>query len=352
MENSFLDMVNSPYGTEEIDRHIKDYISDGHLKEAIRLTDGYIFKQRNGKKHYGYCTKCYHTMELPDGLKHNQKFKCPRCKKDVIIKNEGMGRTSLKDIFYLLYYRKSKADSKTIVGVGAIFERRYQNYRKIDITVDLKDVYIFTPGKGGKRNKIEYEWKNVLRSCWGRKIEGFKETKRCNTPYYSAGIYYYIPILEDKKSLQRNIKGLERLKIQETYTYCKDSTHVEAIDFCLRYPCVEYMYKMGQTGLIKDRVCKRMNQRGLVNWKGKTAKDVLGLTGQQLAEIKREKITLDTRMLMLAKAAARTGEYIDMKETEILSRTEVDTDTLRSVLWKTKQKPSKVIRYIEKQFLK
>jgi hypothetical protein len=120
---------------------IKQFAIDVALKESR-----YIFTRRLGKKQYGYCTHCRKEYQT-DKFNHNTVRICPECLSGCVVKASGLGRSSLVDEAYFVYYEKSAIDPQAIVAKGIYVVRDYRgDYMKVKTHYQTIAFYLFKMG--------------------------------------------------------------------------------------------------------------------------------------------------------------------------------------------------------------
>jgi predicted RNA-binding Zn-ribbon protein involved in translation (DUF1610 family) len=315
-----LESIPAPTAEQIIRHHITgDLIKPEHVAAAEKELLQYLFISKEEKTYSGFCIACGRDIKnlTLEFAKHNKKTFCPNCGREVTAKNVKLSRKRLKEIIYLLYYYKSEADPNVVVGVGGLFQKDCncspQNIKTISY---VQDVFIFEQGKGGKKYTTKSYW-----DAWQgipNLMQDFYLSRVCTRNGFSNGFGWMpIDILENRASLMMSIAaaGMKHCMVTETFklVYPRgNAMHVEIMDFCLKYPCVEYLFKMGQSKLVEEKQSRYNDTRGIINWKGKTAQAVLKLTKEQLGEVRKKKIILTLDMLRLLKALKEEKVLISM----------------------------------------
>lgn len=100
--------------------------------------------------------------------------------------------------------------------------------------------------------------------------------------------------------------------LKNTYEKQADSWGIyRVVGICMRYPSIEYIYKMGQARLVDD-VLAESHCAELLNLNGKTAQEVFRISPAVLSEIKKRKIEIRKDILYARE------KYDESKETYTL----------------------------------
>lgn len=299
-----LDSVKDEAGWTEAKKHIRKLITKDMLGAAKNKLPAYLFLTKEDGELWGYCTGCGRKMKLAHDAKtlehdyrHNHNVTCPKCGGNVTCKDAWRGRSRLIDKMVMIYYKKSAVTDRAIVGIEALYERDYSgDYTKTETTATIEDVYIFEHGKPGVRFK---------NAGWGTSAVTMERCRNCTTHKISNpyGYGYLYELVEDTHSLLETIgkTTFRRTGIAKEiacgninpYEHCMFS--VEVLNLISKYPCCEYIIKMGAGKLIEEAATVTLGKA--VNWRGNSAEKVLKLTKKQLAEIKKTKTHLYRNLL-------------------------------------------------------
>lgn len=139
----------------EVSQKLLDYITN-----SVMGWSKYLFTHREGRRQWAYCTSCRQEHPTEQTLKHGQDAQCPHCGCSATVKASGIGRKTLIDHAYLLWYERSQVDPDILIARGLYCTRDYtEDYRKTETAV--KDIarYLFKWGEGGQMKHRTY-WTN------------------------------------------------------------------------------------------------------------------------------------------------------------------------------------------------
>ncbi|MBO7670939.1 MAG: PcfJ domain-containing protein [Oscillospiraceae bacterium] len=242
--------------------------------------------------------------------KQGKKMVCPYCGGDVIVKHYGRGWGKLYDRLQVVWYQKSAVDPDAVVAVGAHCSRNF-SYSEgkpwlLEPEIDVRSFSVIVPGEGGHRFKQEIaRWELVggLHQMWKPARFRFVPVKRHGKLTFGcAGGYSFARLnplstvlLED--TLRDALKGttLERGWSDE---YMEDGDGTRALNMIAKYPCVEYLTKLGMTDFVKDYVSGLLPTH-LINWRGKTKEAVLKTDRGRLGELKHAGFPMTPALLAL-----------------------------------------------------
>lgn len=266
-------------------KDIERYAIDDVLRHSR-----YLFTHREGKHQYAYCTHCGVTSRKTH-FRTGNKEKCPQCDSECVVRASGVSRKYLYDFRYFVFYEKSTYDPGAIIARGISVERDYRgDYRKVKTKYEVRAYYLFRPGQA---YMLQYDG-------WQRKIVTCKTvfTLHFNNTY-------------SRESIEEAVAGTPF-----QYSTWEKYAHEDMIRFFslfAKYPCIEYLTKMGFGGLVKTKLLGQ-NTYGTIYWRGKSPMKVLRLTKHDLREIKRIGINVDTRFLRILQQSRRDGSNFTMGE--------------------------------------
>lgn len=273
---------------KDISLDIKKYAIDTIFKASR-----YIFTSRLGKQQYGYCTHCSEEFKT-NGLRHKTNAVCPKCKSDCIVKASGRGRMRMVDEAYFVYYEKSVHDPKVIVARGIYAVRDYSgNYHFVKTLYLERAWYIFQIG-----NSVMIDIEGYYSQAKTMQSYSYNLCKSVFSLYSRYDSYYKrnISIGYSKESIQEAVKGTPfSWSGWESY---KLDDMVKFFDLFAKYPCIEYLTKLGFKRLVEAKLLGN-NTYSSINWRGKTLFKVLKLSKKDLNEIKASNIALDPLLLRL-----------------------------------------------------
>lgn len=253
---------------------IRQYAADGPF-----LHSRYIFTWSKWKKRYGYCTHCHGAYEYR-GYIHGQKDKCPVCQSECTIKYAGLGRSRMIDEAYFVYYQKSILDPNVITAMGIYAVRDYTgDFRMVNTKYAVMAIYTFTAGSAAMAERYVYY--------------SVANTMECGNFYMPKSVY--------------SMYGKYHNNSANVVTACSYDSIREATDgtpfrfsgwekysgdlvkyFALysKYPCVEYLTKMGFDDIIRAKL-ENAYTYSTINWQGKTVEKILRVSKSDLFELKK-----------------------------------------------------------------
>ena len=341
---------------EEARSHAGSLIAGGSAPawiedRAQQIIPHYIWTWQEGRKKSGLCTACRHVFDRLDrdvihrpdeyeyeeeflgaaslqyfrehwtgGPRHKSTGLCPHCGAWVEFRSLAKGKNSLEDKLFFVVYARSAADKDAVVCVGY---RIFIPWRDMDdfefqppVSITPMEVCVFRWGQGGRRFIRETGWEYVEslkngRERWQKYAKGTWTRRRdCLSGYTGQKAVFgndQTQVVTDMQSLRDAVRGT-------LWQYCRDhlpytdvsnwNDQITLMDRICRYPCVEYLLKMGMSELAKLVIDRKGN--GLLNLRGKTARSVLRLDKEEWGWVKGNKVRLTEDMLELM-AQRRTG---------------------------------------------
>ena len=276
--------------------------------DVVFKDNHYIFTERNGKRLDCYCTYCRSEFEI-DKLRHNELHYCPHCRVACTVKSGWRGRKYLINEAYFVYYLKSAVDPQAIVAIGTRAVRDFTgDYRTVETLFAEIDLFVFQHGKPGQafhrynyysmaKTMQTYEWtKAVAAKCQFNR-------DRNNNIHCACSL----------ASVKVAVAGTPfQYSTWEKYNY---DSMVGFFDLASRYQCVEYLTKLGFSWLVKDKLNGEKTYRA-INWRGKNPIEVLGLTKQEIHDVRINGINLDFLDLKILKASKADGSNFTPAEAE------------------------------------
>lgn len=293
--------------SKKISPKIEQYTIDDILKHSR-----YVFYHRQGKEQFGYCTHCK-TGFTTKGLKHNKKIECPNCKSNCFAKSDRLGRSRLIDRAYFVYYEKSIKNPEIIVARGFYVNRDYttNDYRETETLYSIEALYIFEMGNSAMIAKY-YSWYKGVGGTW-KKVDNiyslFSE--------YNA-IRQGIVVKCHLDSIKEAVKDTPFQ--YSTYENYSDGDMVKFFDLYTKYPCIEYLTKIGMKNLVEAKLFNR-GTYGAINWRGKSLLKVLKLSKQDFKEIKTSGIMINPLFLRLLQMSIKDGSGFNFKEIANIEKT-------------------------------
>lgn len=280
--------INNDFATfklhfpEEQSKSLANFANDVALKRSR-----YIFTSRVGKKQFGYCTYCNEEFQTFD-LKHKSKFTCTKCKSSCEVRTAGLSRKYMEDRAALVWYERSKINPKAITARVIKLYRDYSgDYKTVTTQYNCCHMYLFEPGNS------EYY---IL--GWGGKWEKRKkvfssfDNHLSNNGYCGVGWNKFMSLSNIKRAVKGTPFQYSTWGHYVTYKnprYVSDMT--EFFDLAARYPCIEYLTKLGLQSLVWAKLY-RETTHGAIHWRGKTLQKVLKLPTKSINELRGFKWTI------------------------------------------------------------
>ena len=234
---------------------------------------------------------------------------CPQCGAWVQFRSIYKGHKSLWDRLFLIEYAKSAIEPRSaIVCVGLEIDVAWKHMDGLEPDVPMeitpRELCVFRYGQGADRFVREATWTgDGWEMRWAHRrecVSGFAPGRGL----YQPGIQVRL----DDESYRNAIAGTpfehilaDEGLLQET----EAGDYYDRITFAARvakYPCIEYLNRLGMTQLARQAIDKTCGKT--LNLRGRTARQVLRLTGDEWAEAKGKKLRL-TRETLAARAFVR-----------------------------------------------
>lgn len=317
-----------------ISQEIVDYVTN-----VVLLDSRYIFTKRNGiGQQYSYCTHCKYTYRS-ENFKHNERVYCNKCNSFCTVKASGRGRKYLQDRGYFVWYDHSLKDKNSIVARGIYVVRDYSGpYTNVETKYTVTSMYLFEQGKS--RMIDNYCWNNTY---WRKRKSIISES---TTSMQNIRSHY------SRESIERAVKGTPfQYSTWEKYDY---NEMLEFFDLASKYPCIEYLSKLGLTNLVKEKL-RGHKTYSTINWRGKTLDKVLKLSKyeiKELKEIRDSNISLNYYSLFLFHQSKKDGSNFSLKDAVTLNKIlpSYREDDIKEIHKYATLK--QIIRYVKKQYIK
>lgn len=309
---------------EEALRHAGgvDYVP-GNIRQDVRECMPrylWIINDRP-RRRWVHCEACDETtLETPRRGRYATTYRagernvCPYCGTVVTPKWVGRGFGNICDRLNVTWYDKSRVDPEAIVVFGAHCRRQFYPsdrpwYQECDI--EIRSLCVIVPGKGAHRFKRQprdwelhgglrptrFEWVPVKRV--GRMTFG-------DTSIFGRPSADHVDLTD---TLDMALRGTPMARgWHDGLTGCGPDC-VPALDLVARYPCCEYLTKLGMGGILEDRLTGNL-PAGLINWRGKRLTDVLKLTPQRWGELKHAGVLPTSTLLALYRWLDRRGYHL------------------------------------------
>jgi hypothetical protein len=292
----------------------KKYSSDlkQYAIDEVFKTSRYLFTHRIGKQQFAYCTHCKREYKT-EKLKHNMQYECPGCKSNCKVKSSGMGRKTMIDEAYFVYFEKSEVDPKVIIarGIHAVRDYRY-DYKKVQTKYADKTLYVFEIGNSKMMKRYVYY------STWQGKNEMYSgELEKCKNvhSFYKTWFLSHPNSVVDcsVQSIRTAVEGTPfQYSTWENYLY---DDMVKFFDLYSKYPCIEYITKLGFPNLVEAKLLGN-NTYSSINWNGKSIDKVFRLDKKQLNELKNLKTEVDPLFLRLYQMAKKDSSNLSHHDIE------------------------------------
>lgn len=326
-----------PHFSQQVSQAIVDYATDEVFKSSR-----YIFTRRQGKQQYGYCTHCKQEFKTA-GLKHNEiDVECPSCKSMCIVKASGYGRKRMVDEAYFVYYEKSVLNPQAIVARGIYAVRDYRfDYHKVETQFKTAALYVFEPGNSRMFKRYLYYSGHA-----GECIVGYWDKCKSVFSLFNNQMMN-IRNFCSRGSIKEAVKGTSfNWSGWELYDY---DDMVKFFDLYSRYPCIEYLTKLGLKGLVKAKL-DGGNTYSAINWRGNSLQKVLRMTPSELAEIKASGVKIDFSFLKLLQIQKKDGSKLSFAEISEIDSYFYSLKDLQGILNYTTL--GRAFRYMKKQYEK
>ncbi|WP_067928265.1 PcfJ domain-containing protein [Alicyclobacillus shizuokensis] len=258
-----------------------------YARDTVFLESRYLFVWRVGKVQMAYCTHCHAEYQLGVGraaYKHNEKTACLNCGSECVVKQRGRGRKYLVDHAYIVWYEKSMIDPHVVVATWYYAWRDYSgDYHNVETQFEPRARYLFEPGRGGR----------MLRRTWSGEWKQMRSVHQL-----PAGMVNWrsIYIWCSWESVEKAVDGTPLQYSQWEKYRDRYYTLLTFFDLAAKYPCVEYLTKLGLSGLVTAKLDGEKTY-GVVNWRGKSLEKVLRMTRSEVRQL--QQIASSVRPLTL-----------------------------------------------------
>ncbi|WP_220091188.1 PcfJ domain-containing protein [Paenibacillus sp. MDMC362] len=248
-----------------------------------------------------------------------------------------MGRNKVHDEAVLVWYEKSKVNPQAITARIISVVRDYSgDYREVQTQYNISYMYLFEPGRS-----IMFSGYSKLK---GKNVySGFDIS--FSSKFWSKHV--------SKDNIQRAVKGTpfqyctwEKYTRYPNYRYISDMT--EFFDLASRYPCIEYLTKMGFENLVFAKLMRDQTY-GAIHWNGKNIFEVLRLNKSELNEIRKSQMKLKPIELRYYQKSKKKNLELSIHEAVMLS--ELETPIFKEYMDDIQKLTSekKAVKYILKQ---
>ena len=179
-----------------------------------------------------------------------------------------------------------------------------------DVPVEIRpqEICVFKSGEGGERFIWEDSW------MYGA---GWRHRKECKSGYAPGLFGSQIQSVLDNYSFIDAVRGTPFEKAVESGSAIWNTRvgewydRISIMNGLSKYPCIEYLIKMGMDEIAEAVLEGTIGNR--INRKGKTAQQVLRLTGDEWGEVKGKKLTLTPDALDVHRIARQRKWRMNME---------------------------------------
>lgn len=256
------------------------------------------------------CVQPFRNMTpAKDGKpRHGRIGNCPGCGARAQYRFASKGYRSMRDRIFLIRYQRSAVEADAIVCLGYEVTMDWSEMEPCDgyhppMDMAAAELCVMRYGKGGERflRKGYSLWDDTVQAWTARRYEWrhMVECKSDNAPTARMVL--------DKVSLEEAVEGTRfAWLLSYPVRECDDWGYFDKISVLAKlakYPCIEYLYKLGFERLAKYALDNAAGQ--LLYLRGKSAKAVLRLTDDQWGQVKGKKLDVTPGMLQAAQYAKR-----------------------------------------------
>lgn len=245
--------------------------------------------------------------------RQNDEVACPFCGARVIAKHIAKGIKNIYDRLDVVYYLSSALDPEVLVAYAAHCVRPFgladaREPWAQEIIIEARGLAVFDAARG---ESIRLQTSPVFEHDGGHwELTGilWKQVKSMKKLTFGGnyGFMLYAPervILTD--SLAAAIEGTAIGRAWSP-SYWGDGDGIEALDMICRYPCLEYLTKLGMDAFLARKLCGDLPPH-TVNWRGRDMASVLRLSRRRLGEIKGKRISLTPALAAVLQVADADG---------------------------------------------
>lgn len=312
------------------------YCTPDWVREYARmLMPRYLWILTDGRTRWLRCEACETQWEehkgrrWPNALTHNEPACCPRCGEMVTPKQMGRGYGNIRDRLQLIWYEGSHDHDGDVVAYGALCERDFafadERPWTLDATIEVRSFAVFQYGEDGFRFRHRWtRWEGPdgeIREGW--RFEPISRLGHLTFGSDMSAMRMYrdpIPTQLIEESLYGAIRGTPFEKAWDWDYMLNDRGFdgVEALTLIARYPCIEYLTKLGMTDLLPARLLGHL-PAGEVNWNGGSMAKVLRLSKTRLGELKHAGIRVTAALLTVLHWLEREEIHLTARQAEMLA---------------------------------
>jgi len=311
----------------------EDYVPKAVREAVARLLPGHLWIEDNLQRldfdgwDDGYegpamrrvrCDRCgEHWIEERRGRRWGRMYwqgmdeQCPQCGEHVTVKHLSRGFSGLVDRLNVIWYQPSVLRPGALVACAA---RVTRDYGEADPTepwtqepeFELRSLAVILPGVGVRKfRRIVDLWEP-----WVGPISFRWEAVAKVSPLTFGSSYgrssVECVLLTDTLTESLEYTPFARAWDDDYLLNESGQDGVEALDLIARYPCVEYMTKLGLQRLVTARLRHELPS-GLVNWRGTRLEKVLRLSRERWGRLKAAGLSVTPELLAVLQYADGRG---------------------------------------------
>ncbi len=307
-----MSAIKSITDSAEINRHLPSKASQAlvdFVENVALKRSRYLFTTRASGILFAHCTHCKRTYTpalLLGPLKHNEEQLCEKCGSLCIVKDSWRGRSRLVDEAYIVWYSKSEIDPKSVVAQGIHVCRDYSgDYKDVNTLISAPIcAYLFKPGDPRSKGKERFGRGHMFKRGW---IDGHRPGLIATRSVYSEREIYAkrMPLYISEANISEAVAGtqLQYSQWQKFYSVLEEdeaawhgwntftrrageavSDMAKFFDLATRYPCVEYLAKLGLHEIIRFKILNYETYK-VINWRGASMEKVLQMSKDEAKEL-------------------------------------------------------------------
>lgn len=301
---------------------------------------------------------------MDGSARHGHFGRCPHCHMVVQYRNLYLGRKNLRDRAFLIRYEESPIEPGTLIMLGWLVWAdwgKWDDYNEAlpEINEELREICVFRPGEGGSRfvmahwTEADYD-PGTMQAVNFRDHEQWIHRKKCVGGYDPVPGVYFDPGTRFYLDEERFLNALDAVPYGDAVQRVIDESaneelldRIDAVHFVTRYPCMEYLEKLGLGKLV---AAEYNGKRGeLLNLRGKTAARVLRVDGDTWGWIKGHRDETTPNFLRIRAALCRRGVRIGNDLVAQLARRWNATHTRQMLEKAPAGQERKILRYLLKR---
>lgn len=288
---------------EKMDEQFVDYVEN-----SVLLSSRYLFLYRVGKDQFGFCTHCRTEWKTPSLYGHNETRGCKNCYSVVTTKHAGKGRSRLVDDAYIVWYGKSLIDPNVLTARGVYVQRDYSgDFREVNTDFMVQSEYLFEFGNPRGKGKERFGKARMMRRGWPDRfyepqsiyteMEHSMQNKPLylnvdniaaavdGTPFQYSQWREYFSIRTETEAVWRGFNQTTR-RAEEA-----KSDLVKFFELVAKYPCIEYVTKLGLAEIVKAKIDGR-GTFNVINWRGATLEKVMRLSKNEIDLLRKSSVEM------------------------------------------------------------